>query len=443
MSGRLTGHVFQRTWETKDGEERKSWAYAVERGRVDGRRLTPLTRGPFRTQKEAGAALRDELGAREAGTWIEPTRQTVGEWFAQEWVPTLASGRLRATTRDLYERIVRLHIEPKPFGGLLLQTLRPRDVRELFDRLASEGSPGGRGALGPGSLHNVRTVLHKGLGAAQAEHIVARNVVALVDPPARTRHDEDDEDAEPEHWSPEQVAQFLDYVDSATVDGKIVERRKSRKGTEYVYHRRVAADPMLRAVLYLLAYTGMRRGEACGLRWKHVHLDKGSLDIRGARVMVSGQPQKSGAKTRRGRRSLRLDPEVVEALRTWRAAQSTMRLRWGAQWEDDGDHVFTHEMRFSKPVRYGVPVRPDWVSTKFRQFRKGAALPALKLHGLRHSYVTTAAEQGVSSRDIADAVGHADVSVTERYYRHTFERVQEVAQAQVASAIRSARGGGA
>ena len=44
---------------------------------------------------------------------------------------------------------------------------------------------------------------------------------------------------------------------------------------------------------------------------------------------------------------------------------------------------------------------------------------ALRLHGLGHSYVTTAAEQGVSSRDIADAVGHADQSVTERYYRST------------------------
>jgi integrase len=367
----------------------------------------------------------------------------VGEWFSQVWLPTLATSRLRATTRDLYERMVRLHIEPKPFGGLLIQTLRPRDVRELFDRLASEGSPGGRGALGAGSLHNVRTVLHKGLKMAQAEHVVARNVVALVEPPARSQPDDDDEDAEPEHWSAEQVAQFLDYVDAVTVTGQVVERRRSRKGTEYVYHRTVAADPMLRALFYLLAYSGMRRGEACGLRWKHVHLDKGTVDIRGARVMVGGRPQQSGAKTRRGWRSLRLDPEVVEALRTWKAAQNKMRLRYGAQWQDDGDHVFTHEMRFTKPMRYGVPVRPDWVSAKFRQFRRGAALPALKLHGLRHSYVTTAAEQGVSSRDIADAVGHADVSVTERYYRHTFGRVQEVAQAQVSSAIRSARGSGA
>ena len=442
MSGRMTGHVFQRTWKTNEGEKRTSWAYAIERGRLDGRRLTPLTRGPFRTERLASTALRDELGAREAGTWVEPSRQTVGEWFTDEWVPTLveaeANGRLRATTRDLYERVVRLHVEPKPFGALPMQTLKPKDVRDLFAKLRTEGSPGGRGKLGAGSLHNVRTVLHRGFKQAQAEGVVARNVVALVDPPARTAPDDDD--GEVEHWTAEQVGEFLDYVDRATLEGTITERRR-RKGKDYQYQRTVAADPMLRAALYLLAYTGMRRGEACGLRWQDVDLVAGTVRVAHARVMVGGQVAGSGPKTRRGRRLLRVDADVVDALKSWKAAQSAARLRFGAAWEDDRGHVFTHEVYFSKPARYGAAVRPDWVSHKFRQFCRGAALPALRLHGLRHSYVTAAAEQGVSSRDIADAVGHGDVTVTERYYRHTFERVQDVAQAQVAGAIRRARAG--
>jgi integrase len=140
---------------------------------------------------------------------------------------------------------------------------------------------------------------------------------------------------------------------------------------------------------------------------------------------------------------LRLDPEVVAALRDWRKVQTEQRMRFRRQWDDDRDHVFTHEVRFSKPARYGVAIRPDWLSSKFRQYAKGAALPALKLHGLRHSAVTNAAENGATSRDIADAMGHASQTITERYYRHTFERVQETALAQVAGAIRQARGGGA
>ena len=105
--------------------------------------------------------------------------------------------------------------------------------------------------------------------------------------------------------------------------------------------------------------------------------------------------------------------------------------------------MFTHESRFTKPVRYGVPVRPDWVSSKFRQFRKGAALPALRLQGLPHTVATVAYEQGETSRTIADLLGHADQSVTDRTYMDTVQRLQDAAAARVASAISSARGGGA
>jgi integrase len=134
---------------------------------------------------------------------------------------------------------------------------------------------------------------------------------------------------------------------------------------------------------------------------------------------------------------------VIDALREWRSVQNGQRMRFRRDWDDDRGHVFTHEVRFSKPVRYGVAIRPDWLSAKFRQYTRAAGLPPLRLHGLRHSYVTTAAELGVSSRDIADSVGHSSVAVLERYYRHTFERVQETASAHVAGAIKRARGGGA
>jgi hypothetical protein len=68
---------------------------------------------------------------------------------------------------------------------------------------------------------------------------------------------------------------------------------------------------------------------------------------------------------------------------------------------------------------------------------------APKLYGLRQSAATNAADDGVSSRAIADAMGHADVATTEQYDRRTFESVQEAALAQVAGAIRQERGGGA
>jgi integrase len=436
MTGRMTGHVFQRTWETKEGDERSSWAYAIERGRVDGRRLTPITRGPFKTKRDAQTALRDELTAREGGTYVAPSRQSVGEYLA-EWTNGLAD--LRPNTRDLYERIVRLHLTPH-IGDLPIQALRAKDVRDLFATLSTKGSPGGRGSLSPAALHNVRTTLHKAMKQAEAEGVVRRNVVALVPPPERSVVDDDE--GEPEHWTAQQVAAFLDYVDTATVKGIVTERR-SRRDKEYVYQRAVPAEPMLRAIFYLLAYSGVRRGEACGLRWRDVDLAKGTMTIRRARVMVAGDVKVSKPKTRRGRRMLGLHPNVVAALEEWRVAQFKERQDYGAAWEDHEGHVFTHSMRFSSPIRYGVAVRPDWVSGKFRQFAKGAGLPALRLHGLRHSVATAAIEAGEPLWSVSDMLGHADQSVTDRVYAHTIEYVTAAAAIRVGDRIASARGGGA
>jgi site-specific recombinase XerD len=53
----------------------------------------------------------------------------------------------------------------------------------------------------------------------------------------------------------------------------------------------------------------------------------------------------------------------------------------------------------------------------------------LKLQGLRHSAITNAAETGVSSRDIADAMGNAYVATTDRYSQRTFLRLQKTALA--------------
>ena len=74
-----------------------------------------------------------------------------------------------------------------------------------------------------------------------------------------------------------------------------------------------------------------------------------------------------------------------------------------------------------------------------QQYRRGAALPALRLHGLRHTVATVAYENGENSRTIGDLLGHADQSVTDRTYIHTVERVQAAAAARVGGAITSAR----
>ena len=236
--------------------------------------------------------------------------------------------------------------------------------------MKTKGSEGGRGALGRSSVHNVHTTLHGALAFAVAEEKLRRNVADGTEP---KRGDEDGEEVE--FWTPAQVGAFLDRVDLAASEHVEMEERE-RKGKPYTCRHKIAVDPMQRALLYTFVATGARRGEVCGLRWKDVDLVGAPVTVRKTRVMVNGRVRRSLPKTRRGRRILYIDPETIETLRTWQAAQAKEREAFAPQWQDEEDHVFTHVVRFSQPIRYGVPVRPDWVTRTFQKVARQAGSAA-------------------------------------------------------------------
>jgi len=433
----LTGHVRQRRWVTPDGEEHTSWEYRIELGKVAGDRQRP-TRGGFHTKKAALAALRKELDAREAGTYAKPTRESFADYVNAKWLPMVEAKR-RPTTYDLYARMMRLHVLPV-LGAVPLQDVRPVDVEALYLALAKPSKDGKRKALGARSLHNVATVVHGALRQAHRWELVPRNAAAGVVPPQGAQREDD---GEPAHWTAAQVGAFLDHVDATCcAERKLAEQRQRRNGVEYAYTRTIPPDPMQRALWYLLATTGMRRGEACGLHWSDLEAADGLLTIRRSRVSAGGKTVESAPKTRRGRRTLALDAATLDVLGEWRRLQRRERLRNRPVWEDAEDHVFTHLIYFTKPVRHGVPLAPRWVSGAFQGMLEGSGLPPMHLHGLRHSWATAALEAGEHLRSVADHLGHADTAVTDRTYTHTVRRLQDTTALRVADLIASTRGGG-
>ena len=434
MSGSLTGYVRRRRWKDRDGVEHLgSWEYVIELGKAGGERRRS-SQGGFRTSKLAGQAMREELRKREAGTWVKRSDVTVRQYLEDRWLPwTLERPRrpIRETTHALYSDAARLYIYPH-IGDVLLQELTPADVDALYVTLAKGEEKAGRRPIGASSLHNVHTVLHGGCAQAVTWELLERNPAAGAAAPERQR-------GEARHWTTAQLAEFLDTVDRVCAGDELEEVRERRNGTKYTYRRRREPDPMARAFWYLLAVTGMRRAEACGMRWSSVDLREGLVTVERGRVPKGGRVIVTGPKTRRGHRTLKLDPDTVAILDLWRREQARQRDAAGAAWEDSEHHVFTHGVYFTRPVRYGVPVRPDWASGAFRRMAAEAGLPALSLHGLRHTWGTAAYEAGEPLRAISEHLGHADTQVTDRVYVHNVRAVQDATALRVAELYASKR----
>jgi integrase len=185
-------------------------------------------------------------------------------------------------------------------------------------------------------------------------------------------------------------------------------------------------DDRLFALWLLLITTGLRRGEAAGLRWEDIDLDAGRLAVRRALISVEYQVRVSEPKTARGRRTLALDHLTVRALRAHRARLSEEALAAGESGQRTG-YVFVRED--------GHPYHPERISLMFARLTKAAGLPPIRLHDLRHTAATMALAAGVHPKVVQERLGHANINITLDTYSHVVEGMQEDAAAKVAGLL--------
>ena len=150
----------------------------------------------------------------------------------------------------------------------------------------------------------------------------------------------------------------------------------------------VAADP-LGPVFELIAGTGLRRGEAAGLRWRDVNLEHGFLVIRQQVVQLAGAVSHCQAcggehhgilfgppKTTSGEaRRVDLGGHAAGALLMHKLAQDAAREKLGVVYRD-------HDLVFAQPS--GDPINPERLTKRFSQLVAEAGLRRVRLHDLRH-----------------------------------------------------------
>jgi integrase len=83
----------------------------------------------------------------------------------------------------------------------------------------------------------------------------------------------------------------------------------------------------------------------------------------------------------------------------------------------------------------GSPLDPDVVSQRFDRLARGANLPRIPFHGLRHSYATAALRAGVAIAIVSSRVGHASPSITMNVYQHVIPGMDQDAADRIAGIL--------
>ncbi len=172
-------------------------------------------------------------------------------------------------------------------------------------------------------------------------------------------------------------------------------------------------------MIKLLIYTGMRRGELCGLEWQDIDFDSAVIHIRRTSLYLKGKGIfEDETKSATSARSIKVPQAAIDMLKSYRTYQSEKKLSLGDQWANTG-RLFTSWN--------GNPIHPDTITGWFRKFIVKNNLPDISVHSLRHTNATLLIAGGVPIKTVSNRLGHAQASTTSNIYAHAIRSADEAA----------------
>lgn len=329
-----------------------------------------------KTQKEVRQKLTEVTAEIDSGTYLEQTKDTVGEWL-DTWLKTYALYSVKSYTYDAYERSCNIHIKPA-LGRIRLSALTAPQIQQFYNSLITEKE------LSPKTVKNIHGVLHRALGQAVKLGMLRSNPTNVCDlPKAHRKEIKPMEQAE--------ITKFLQAI----------------QGTKYGL------------VYQITLFTGLREGEVLGLTWDCIDFQHNALYVNkqlqktqkvGGQYMLA--PTKSGRS-----RMITVAPSVMDLLKKQKSQQAQMRLLVGQDWKNPWDLVFTNE--------FGGNLSHFTVYKTFKEIVRSIGLEQERFHDLRHSYAVVSLESGDDIKTVQTNLGHATASFTLDVYGHVSQKMRQ------------------
>lgn len=271
-------------------------------------------------------------------------------------------------------------------GAIRLEELATPIIQQLYNSLSEDHAPK--------TVKNVHGVLHKALQQAVKVGYLRFNPADACELPRMERKE-------------------IHPLDDAAIAAFI----------------RAVQGHRFEAVYLTMLFTGLRRGEVCGLTWDCVDLERGTITINKQLQNVTGQPGEFrlvSTKNSKGR-TITAAPSVIAMLKKHRARQLRDRLRAGPVWQDNG-LVFCNEA--------GEHLSPNTVYHNFKRLAASIGLPDARLHDLRHSYAVAALRAGDDIKTVQGNLGHHAAAFTLDVYGHVTEEMKQASADRMESFIK-------
>lgn len=166
------------------------------------------------------------------------------------------------------------------------------------------------------------------------------------------------------------------------------------------------------SLILLLAYTGLRKGEAYGLKW-------GDIDFENKTISVERTRDNKGVrspKTKNSYRTILIDDTLIKQLRIYKSWCRETLLSFGARLNND-DFIFIS-------YQTGAPIVDATLKYSFDRIIKKTDIKRITPHGLRHTHATLLIGQRIPVKVIAERLGNTPQMILD-IYGHSFKALEE------------------
>ena len=363
-------------YRLKDGTKRYLIKCYMGLDSLTGKRITTTRRG-FKTQKEASLAEARLKLEYEEKTFdaknSKYTFQQIYELFLVEHKNTVKSGTYATTVR-----YAKLHILPK-IANKRIDSFTVLDCQKLVNQWAEYFN----------SAKYPKGITQQVFDYAIKMNIITDNPMRKVKLPKRKETINEVN----KFYNTDELKHFFDCV-------------KDYGNMKYL------------AFFRLLAFTGMRKGEALALNWSDIDFNKKQVHITKGVVLDENEiPIISTTKTKKSVRTVSLDDESLAILRKWKLEQAKELMSIGINSLNKHQLLFTYDAN--------KLYRPSYSNCWLEQIIKKYNLKKITMHGFRHSHCSLLFEMGTPIQVVQDRLGHTNIKTTMDIYTHVTEKQRD------------------
>ncbi|SEK77330.1 Site-specific recombinase XerD [Paenibacillus sp. cl141a] len=385
-----------------------TWSVTVDIGRdpITNKRKQKELSG-FRTKRDAEKAAAALVTELDQGTYVQEKNVTFKE-FVKTWL-------------EIYKNTVKIssvRVREHESGRLMryFENVKMKDItKKMYQDALNDlqKANGKKKGLSYNTISGVHSTGRMIFSKAVELDVIKNNPTQFAKLPRTQKTVEEIEQEEEvvKYLEKEELAKFLNTAETQGLDQDHI-------------------------IFMLLAYSGMRAGELCALRWSDLDMDEHTISITKTYYNPTNRTreyQLLTPKTKTSKRKIDIDPDVVKLLRKHRKWQKEIMMEYRTTYHD-GDFVIAK----TDPLNAGYPEFIKTIENRMRRLLKLAGLnEKLTPHSLRHTHTSLLAEAKVGLTEIMERLGHKDDDTTRNVYTHVTKTMKKEASHKFSELMRS------